>query len=61
MQKQTVTVNQINRLDSNSVNGENIGSKFDLEIYGLIEKIDIKKRENLYLESKQCMVLPHFH
>ena len=51
VQKQTVTVNQINRLDSNSIKGENISSKFDLEIYGLIEKIDIKKRENLYLES----------
>ena len=25
--------------------------KFDLQIYGLTEKIDIKKRENLYLES----------
>ena len=27
------------------------GGEFDLEIYGLTEKIDIKKRENLYLES----------
>ena len=51
VQKQTVTVNQINRLDSNSLKGENISSKFDLQIYGLTEKIDIKKRENLYLES----------
>jgi hypothetical protein len=47
----TVTVNQINRMDSNSFKGENISSKFDLQIYGLTEKIDIKKRENLYLES----------
>ena len=51
VQKQTVTVNQINRMDSNSLKGENIISKFDLQIYGLTEKIDIKKRENLYLES----------
>ena len=51
VQKQTVTVNQINRLDSNSSKGEDISSKFDLQIYGLTEKIDIKKRENLYLES----------
>ena len=39
------------RLDSNSLKGDNISSKFDLEIYGLIEKIDVKKLENLYLES----------
>ena len=51
VQKQTVTVNQINRVDSNSFNEDNINSKFDLEIYGLIEKIDLKKREDLYLES----------
>ena len=51
VQKQTVTINQINRLDSNPIKGENTSSKFDLEIYGLIQKIDIKKRENLYLES----------
>ena len=47
----TVIVNQINRFVSNSTKGENISSKFDLEIYGLTEKIDIKKREKLYLES----------
>ncbi len=51
VQKQTVTVNQINRLDSNPIKENNTSSKFDLEIYGLIQKIDIKKRENLYLES----------
>jgi hypothetical protein len=51
LKKQTITVNQINRVDSNSIEGKNISSKFDLEIYGLTEKIDIKKRENLYLES----------
>jgi len=57
VQKQTVTVNQINRLDSNSFKGENISSKFDLQIYGLTEKIDIKKRENLYLESNAIGLL----
>ena len=51
VQKQTVTVSRINRFDSNSNKGDNISSKFDLEIYGLTEKIDIKKREDLYLES----------
>ena len=51
VQKQTITVNQINRIDSNSKKGENISSSFDLEIYGLTEKMDIKKRENLYIES----------
>ena len=57
VQKQTVTVNRINRFDSNSNKGDNISSKFDLEIYGLIEKIDIKKRENLYLESNAIGLL----
>ena len=51
VRKQTVTINQINRLDSASFKDENISSKFDLEIYGLTEKIDVKERENLYLES----------
>ena len=51
LKKQTVTVSQINRLDTNSNNGKNIKTKFDLEIYGLTEKIDIKEREGLYLES----------
>ena len=51
VQKQTITVNQINRLDYNSKKEENISSSFDLEIYGLTEKMDIKKREDLYIES----------
>tara|TARA_Y100000589_G_scaffold311441_1_gene330780 strand:+ start:781 stop:1506 length:726 start_codon:yes stop_codon:yes gene_type:complete len=51
LQKSTITISQINRVDTNSKKGDNINSKFDLEIYGLTEKIDIKKRENLYLES----------
>ena len=49
VQKKTVTVSQVNRINSNK--GDNISSKFDLEIYGLIEKFDIKKREALYVES----------
>ena len=51
VQKKTTTVSQINLVKSNSNRGDNISSKFDLEIYGLSEKIDIKKRENLYIES----------
>ena len=51
LQKSTITISQINRVDTNSKKGDNKNSKFDLEIYGLTEKIDIKKRENLYLES----------
>ena len=51
VQKKTITVGQINRINSNSNKEDNINTKFDLEIYGLTEKIDIKKRENLYLES----------
>ena len=51
VQKKTVTVSQVKRINSNSNRGDNISSKFDLEIYGLIEKFDIKKREALYIES----------
>ena len=49
--KSTVTINQINRLESNSRDGEKINASYDLEIYGDTAKIDIKKRENLYQES----------
>ena len=51
VQKKTITVAQINRINSNANKEDKINTKFDLEIYGLTEKIDIKKRENLYLES----------
>ena len=49
--KSTVTINQINRLESNSIGGEKISARYDLEIYGQTAKIDVKKRENLYQES----------
>ena len=49
--KSSVTINQINRLESNSMGGEKISATYDLEIYGQTAKIDIKKRENLYQES----------
>ena len=52
IKKSTVTINQINRLESNSREGEKINTSYDLEIYGQTAKIDIKKRENLYQESK---------
>ena len=49
--KNSVTINQINRLESNSSEGKNFSTKYDLEIYGQTAKIDIKKREDLYKES----------
>ena len=49
--KSTVTINQINRLESNSRDGEKINTSYDLEIYGDTAKIDTKKREYLYQES----------
>ena len=52
IKKSTVTINQINRLESNSREGEKINTSYDLEIYGQTAKIDMKKRENLYQESK---------
>ena len=57
VQKKTITVAQINRINSNANKEDNINTKFDLEIYGLTEKIDIKKRENLYLESNASGLL----
>ena len=47
----SVNVNRINRSESIKTGQENISSKFDLEIYGQTNKIDIKKREKLYQES----------
>ena len=57
VQKKTTTVAQINRINSNANKEDKINTKFDLEIYGLTEKIDIKKRENLYLESNASGLL----
>tara|TARA_B100000212_G_scaffold293457_1_gene235739 strand:+ start:907 stop:1632 length:726 start_codon:yes stop_codon:yes gene_type:complete len=51
IKKSSVTINQINRVETNSQKGDKRSSKFDLEIYGQTENIDIKKRENLYKES----------
>ena len=51
IKKSSVTINQINRLESNSREGEKVSATYDLEIYGQTAKIDIKKRENLYQES----------
>ena len=51
VKKSSVIVNQINRLESIKAGEGNISSKFDLEIYGQTNKIDIKKREKLYQES----------
>ena len=49
--KNSVTINQINRLESNSSEGKKVSTMYDLEIYGQTAKIDIKKREDLYIES----------
>ncbi|MAN49265.1 MAG: hypothetical protein CMD04_00385 [Flavobacteriales bacterium] len=50
--KSSVTINQITRLESNSIQGEKISTIYDLEIYGQTAKIDIEKRKNLYQESR---------
>ena len=52
IKKSSVTVNQLNRLESNSRRDEKISTIYDLEIYGQTAKIDLKKRENLYQESR---------
>ena len=51
IKKSSVTINQINRLESSSRDGEKINTKYNLEIYGQTAKIDLKKREYLYQES----------
>jgi len=57
IKKSTVTVNQINRLDSISIEGKKTNSTFDLEIYGQTEKINIEQREKLYKESNATGLL----
>ena len=51
VKKGSVNVNRINRSEFIKTGQDNINPKFDLEIYGQTNKIDIKKREKLYQES----------
>ena len=51
IQKNSVSISQLNRKEnpkSSKLKGE---SKFDLQIYGDINKLDLKRREELYKES----------
>ena len=51
IQKDSVSLSQLNRKEnpkSSKIKGE---SKFDLQIYGDINKLDLKRREELYKES----------
>ena len=52
IERDSVTINQLNRKDV-AINDLNpIDYNFDLQIYGEVQKLDIKKREDLYKEAR---------
>ena len=52
IRKDSVKINQLTRQDSVNSNNSIILPDLELEIYGQVKKINNKKREELYLESK---------
>ena len=50
--KESVTLNKLNSKDSPQNISSTLGTIFDIEIFGKVLKIDNKKREKLYQESK---------
>ncbi len=50
--KESVSVNQLNRKETGQSSSAAIVPDFEIDIYGKIKKLDMKKREDLYLESK---------
>ena len=51
VEKTSVEILNLNRNNSQTSSKNNIVLNFDIELYGKISKVDIKKRENLYKES----------
>ena len=51
IQKDSVKINQLTRKELASSNNSLKSPELDLEIYGKVKKINIRKREALYLES----------
>ena len=50
--KESVNVNQVNRKDLVQSGNVSIVPDFEIDIYGEIQKLDIQKREDLYLKSQ---------
>lgn len=50
--KESVSINQVNRKDFVESGQASKVANFEMDIYGEVTKLDIKKREDLYLESK---------
>jgi len=51
IQKNSVSISKLNRKENSKSSKLKGDSKFDLQIYGDINKLDIKRREELYKES----------
>ena len=51
IQKNSVSVSQLNRKENPKASNSKGDSTFDLQIYGDINQLDIKRREKLYQES----------
>tara|TARA_Y100001968_G_C19453672_1_gene770576 strand:+ start:4577 stop:5302 length:726 start_codon:yes stop_codon:yes gene_type:complete len=51
IERNSVQIAKLNKDNSQVSSNSNIALNFDLELYGQISKIDIKKRENLYEKS----------
>ena len=52
IRKDSVRINQLTRQESVNLNSSITSPDLELEIYGQVKKINNKKREELYLESK---------
>ena len=50
--KNSVNINKLNRIELNQSNDSQLIADLELEIYGQVKKLDINKREALYIESK---------
>ncbi len=50
--KSSVNINKLDRLELNQSKESNLIPDLELEIYGRVKKLDVNKREDLYIESK---------
>tara|TARA_Y100000589_G_scaffold319600_1_gene348350 strand:+ start:85 stop:810 length:726 start_codon:yes stop_codon:yes gene_type:complete len=55
--KNSTKVDQLNRKDLNSSMKENIEINYEIQVYGQVNKLDKKTREDLYKESKATGLL----
>ena len=55
--RDTVKVDKINRKELNSSKNKNVEINYEMQIYGEISKLDLKKREDLYKEAEAIGLL----